>query len=78
MQKTFINIVNEDLTKYLKNINEETLIIWGEKDTSTPLNNAIIMNELIKNSGLVTIKNADHFCYLQYPEYINLILDKFI
>ena len=78
MQKTFISIVNEDLTKYIKNINEETLIIWGEKDTYTPLNDAIIMNELIKNSGLVTIKNADHFCYLQYPEYINLILDKFI
>lgn len=78
MQKTFINIVNEDLTKYLKNITEETLIIWGEKDTSTPLKDAITMSKLIKNSGLVTIKNANHFCYLEYPEYINLILDKFI
>ena len=78
MQKTFIKIVNEDLTNYLSNIDEETLIIWGEQDNETPLKDAKIMNNLIKNSGLITINNAHHFCYLEYPYYINTILDKFI
>lgn len=77
-QKTFINIVNEDLSKYLNCISEETLIIWGDKDDSTPIRDAYIMNEKIKASGLVIIKNASHFSYLQYPDYINKILEKFI
>jgi len=78
LQRTFIKIVNEDLTKYLSNIKEETLIIWGENDNSTPINDAYKINKLIKNSGLVKIKNTGHFCYLECPDYINLILDKFI
>lgn len=78
LQRTFIKIVNEDLTKYLSNIKEEALIIWGENDNSTPINDAYKINKLIKNSGLVKIKNTGHFCYLECPDYINLILDKFI
>lgn len=78
MRKTFIKIVNEDLKKYLELINSEVLIIWGDKDIDTPINNAYLMNKLIKNSGLVIIKNASHFCYIEYPKYINLILDKLL
>ncbi|MEG0995087.1 MAG: alpha/beta hydrolase, partial [Bacilli bacterium] len=35
MKKTFVNIVNYDLVNYLKDIKDETLIIWGEKDLDT-------------------------------------------
>ena len=44
MHQTFKNIVNVDLKHYLKDIKSKTLIIWGNKDTSTPLKDAIIMN----------------------------------
>ena len=37
MYQTFKNIINEDLTKYYKNIVVETLIIWGQKDNITKL-----------------------------------------
>ena len=71
MRKTFSNIVNEDLTNYLKDIDIETLLIWGENDQDTPLNDGILMNKLIKDSGLVTIKNGTHYVYLDAPFYVN-------
>lgn len=77
LRRTFINIVNEDLTKYLKNIGSNTLLIWGEDDIDTPINDAIIMNKYIKNSALITIKKATHFCYLEYPSYVISIILSF-
>lgn len=78
MKKTFSNIVNEDLTPLLKQMETETLLIWGEKDKDTPLKDGITMNKLIKNSGLITIKNGTHFIYLNMPHYINTIILEFI
>ncbi len=77
-RKTFINIVNQDLTYCLPKIKASTLLIWGENDLSTPLEDGIKMNKLIKDSGLVSISNASHFCYLEHPKYINLIIKEFI
>ena len=74
LRNTFLNIVNEDLKQYLENIEDETLIIWGENDIDTPLEDAYTMNFLIKNSGLIIVNNTDHFFYLQKSSYINKIL----
>ena len=38
MSKTFQNIVKINLKKYYKNIKTDTLILWGTKDSITPLN----------------------------------------
>lgn len=78
MKKTFCNVVNEDLRKYIKNIKVPTLLIWGEDDLSTPLCDGILMNKLIKDSGLVIIKNGSHFVYLEYPFYILNIINFFL
>ena len=78
LRKTFLNIINEDLTKYLTNIKEEVLLIWGEKDCDTPLKDGYKMNKLIRNSGLIVVKNAHHFCYLECRDYINKILNEYL
>ena len=65
MKKTFVNIVNTFLEKYVININIPTIIFWGQKDKETPLYMAKRFKRLIKNSELVIIKNAGHFAYLQ-------------
>ena len=78
MKKTFQNIVNEDLRKYYKNINIETLIIWGEKDKDTPLKDAKYINKHIKNSGLIIYKNSNHFSYLNYPYLTINIIKEFL
>ena len=78
IRKTFIKVINEDLTKYLRNINTSTLLIWGENDKDTPLEDGKIMNIKIEDSGLVIIPNANHFPYLEYPYYISQIILEFL
>jgi len=78
IRKTFIKVINEDLTKYLKNINTSTLLIWGENDKDTPVDDGKLMNVLIEDSGLIIIPNASHFPYLEYPYYINKIILEFL
>lgn len=77
-RKTFSNIVNEDLTKYLDKIKCETLIIWGNKDIDTPLSDAYLMNEKIPISSLIVLDNATHFSYLDYPYRVLSILKIYI
>lgn len=78
MRQTFINIVNTNLVKYLKLIKSNVLLIWGENDTDTPLKDGHLMNKLIKNSSLIIIKKAGHFCYLNEPYLVNSIILSFI
>lgn len=78
IRKTFIKVINEDLSKYLTNITTSTLLIWGENDLDTPLDDGKIMNIKITDSGLIVIPNASHFPYLEYPYYINKIILEFL
>lgn len=78
MHETFKNIINEDLTKYIKYIKSETIIIWGEHDKDTPLSDAYKIKKSIKNSALIILKKASHFSYLQYPYLVNRILKEFL
>ncbi len=59
-RKTMINLINTDLSKILKEIKVPTLIIWGENDRVTPLNDAKLMHSLIKKSKLKIISSAKH------------------
>ena len=77
-RETFVNIVNEDLTALLPLIRQETLIFWGENDTVTPLMFALVFKENIKNSQLITIADAGHFCFLDQTEKFTAYLVKFL
>lgn len=78
MKKTFQNIIKEDLRKYYKYINTETLIIWGDKDLDTPLKDGLYLKKIIKNSEIIIYRNASHFSYLNYPYLTNKILEKYL
>lgn len=78
MHETFKNIINEDLSDHYKNITQETLILWGEKDKDTPLKNAYKFKKLISNSELIIFKNASHYPYLNYPNLTLKIIYEFI
>lgn len=78
MRKTFSNIVNEDLTYLLENINCETLLIWGDKDIDTPLEDGLKMKRLIPFNELIVLKGKHHFTYLEDPYLINKILFEYI
>lgn len=78
MRKTFSNIVSEDLTPYLKEIQAPTLLLWGENDTSTPLSDAKIMEREIPDCGLVSFPHSGHFSYLDYPNQMIHIIKTYI
>ena len=78
LRKTFINIVREDLSKYLRNIASNTLLIWGENDSSTPINDAYTMNNLIQKSKLITLENCNHFCYIEKKDIVIKLISDFI
>lgn len=65
MRETFKNIVNLDLTKYLSSISTNTLILWGEQDSDTPLKDGKLMHKKITNSELIIFPNCTHYCYLE-------------
>ena len=78
MHQTFKNIISEDLSNHYKNITQETLILWGEKDQDTPLKNAYKLKKLIPNSELIILKNASHYPYLNYPYLTLKIINEYL
>lgn len=67
MRQCLVMAVNEDLTGLLDKIKQDTLLIWGDKDTATPIDDAKIMEEKIPNSGLAVLTGAGHFSFLDQP-----------
>lgn len=63
-----------DSSDILSKINVPTLLVFGESDKVTNLENANKMNELIPDSELQVIKNAGHYSNLEQPEEFNEIL----
>ena len=78
MHETFKNIINEDLSIHYKNIYQETLILWVQKDQDTPLKNAYKLKKLISNSELIIFENASHYSYLNHPYLTLKIIEEFL
>ena len=61
--------------KYIKN---ETLIIWGDKDTAYNFDQVDTLNKNIPNSKIEIIKNCSHNVHLEIPEKFNEIVKIFL
>lgn len=78
LQKTFVNVVNEDLTEDMKKISCPTLIIWGENDKDTPVEFGKKMESLIPDSKFFILPGAGHFSFLDQPEEFAKNLHEFM
>lgn len=78
MRGTFVKVVNEDLEPLLPTIKQPTLLVWGTNDTATPLDDAKIMEKLIPDAGIVEVKGAGHYSFLEQPQLVNAVLDSFL
>lgn len=78
MKKTFINIIKEDLKKICRNIDCETLIIFGDKDKETPLYMGKTLHKNIKNSQLIVVEKGEHLLYLDNLKELLPVLNSFI
>lgn len=67
MRETFVMSVSDFLDKLLPKIDHEILLIWGEDDTATPLEQAKRFEKGLRNSTLVTLKQAGHYAFLDKP-----------
>ncbi|MBL7159357.1 alpha/beta hydrolase [Candidatus Microgenomates bacterium] len=78
MRKTMKKVIGEDLKKDLKRIKIPTLILWGERDSLTPLADGELMNRLISGSSLLIFSKANHSLPLKMPEEVAQEIVKFI
>lgn len=78
MRDTLVKLVNEDLSSILPSVKQPTLLVWGELDDSTPIADAKKMESLLPDAGLVVVKGAGHYCYLEQPNFVFRVLDSFL
>ena len=62
----------------LKNIKNQTLIIWGDKDVSYNFEQVDALNKNISNSKLVIFKGCCHNVHLEEPQKFNDIVKNFL
>ena len=63
---------------YLKDIKNETLIIWGDKDTSYNFDQVDTLNKNIKNSKLEIFKDCSHNVHIEKSDKFNNLIKDFI
>jgi pimeloyl-ACP methyl ester carboxylesterase len=78
MRGTLVRLVNEDLRGMLPGLRMPVLLIWGDQDTETPIDDGRLMEQLIPDAGLVVFEGAGHFAYLEQPDRFCHIVDVFL
>lgn len=78
LESNFRRIVTTDLTQELSQIAQNTLILWGARDTYTPVENARAAKELIKNSTLKVFDDLGHGLPLYQPELVAAEIENFV
>lgn len=78
LKETFKKIIKENLNKYLTEISQPTLIIWGDKDKMTPVKEAFLIKNQISNCQLKILTNKGHALNLEAPTELAYYISKFI
>ena len=73
MRQTLVEVVNEDLSKFAREIEEPTLLIWGDNDTEAPLNEAKELEKIMNDAALIILPGT-HYAYLEnLPQVVNIL-----
>jgi pimeloyl-ACP methyl ester carboxylesterase len=72
---TAVSKISEELLKQIKN---ETLIIWGKEDKLFPVEYGEAAAKIMPNAKLHLIEDAGHLPLMDQPEIFNKILDDFL
>jgi pimeloyl-ACP methyl ester carboxylesterase len=76
MYEIFKYTVNEDFSENFLTCKSKTLLLWGKKDTATPIESAHKINELIKQSRLIEFE-GDHYFFMSEKELTCKALENF-
>ena len=77
MRKTFVKVVNLDLTDLYSRIRQSTLLLWGDQDTETPLWMGREIEKRIPDCALILLEGGTHFAYLEQIGRFNAIASQF-
>ena len=78
MRKILVNHVNLDLTEYLRTMKCPTVLIWGTNDQAVDYEDAVELEKIIPDCGLVTYEGCSHYAYLERLEQTINVLNSFI
>ncbi len=76
MRQTLVNVVNEDLSSFARQIEEPTLLIWGTNDTEAPISEARDLEKLMVDAALIELPGT-HYAYIENLGRVISILDNF-
>ncbi|MDD2871880.1 MAG: alpha/beta hydrolase [Candidatus Gracilibacteria bacterium] len=68
LKETYLNMIKSDLSETIPNIKQDTLIIWGQNDTYTPVSDGNFMRNKIKNSKIIVLENEKHGIHITSPK----------
>ena len=78
LSQTFLNTVNEDLTNDAERIKVPALLLWGERDTMTPLEDGKRLAAAIPNARLEVFASLEHAPHREQPEKIVEAITSFL
>lgn len=73
MREIYRQTIKEDLQADMKKNSIPTVLIWGQNDSATPLENAQLMVKKMQQARLLVIEKAGHFPFIDQPEKFNQI-----
>ena len=78
MKKTFVKVIQQDLSECYPRISQPTLLLWGDMDTETPVWMGRRMEKEIPDAALILLEGGSHFAYLEQLDRFILIIRNFL
>lgn len=78
LQETFKKVVTDDIRADAAHLALPTLLIYGDRDESTPLPYAKLLNQAVQGSKLEVLAGAGHFVHIDEPEKVAALIEGFI
>lgn len=76
MREVFKKVVSEDLKPLLHKIKIPTLVLWGGKDTLTPVKDARVIGAALPSAKVIVYKSQGHKLPYEKPEQIAKEIEK--
>lgn len=77
MRQILVNTVNEDLSNFAKQIEEPTILVWGDHDEEAPLCDAEDLEKIMIDAALIVLPGT-HYAYLENLSQVLNIIYSFI
>ena len=78
MKDIFKKVITQDATALCPQIKVPTLIIWGDKDVATPIQDAYTIKERIAGSSLTVIPGQGHNLHFVVPDQFVQTITQFL